>query len=419
MRVPARNPEPFQQSRPTLEPSPSTRGPSEHEIADSIARNFSIVLGGPVYDFLKRFGIVRFALPNVLRRIAAVVAVTWLPLLLASLKDGLAFGHRVSIPFLLDVSMYGRFLLALPLLLLGEIIIDPAIRLAVAEFLDAGLIPDQELPKFESILQRMLRVRDAWIPEVILLALAFFPVFLFQHEWTAGAVSSWHTTAQGLTGAGWWFAVFSGPFLRFIIYRWAFRYFIWSALLWRIGRMHLILMPTHPDHAAGLNFLGLAQKHFGVLLCALGCAFAGRVANSLLFEGSPLSSFKYLMMGFIALSVIVGVLPLLLLTPTLMDVRKAGILEYGRLANYYTKSFDRKWVHYIERPSEPLLGTGDIQSLADIGNSFAFVDAMRIVPITRRLILQLAFQAALPLIPVIVVGTPLPQLVEAITKMVV
>jgi len=181
--------------------------------------------------------------------------------------------------------MYGRFLLALPLPLLGDIMIDPAIRLAVAEFLNASLIPDQELPKVENILQRMLRLRDAWIPEIILFALAFFPVFLFQHEWGAGAVSSWHTTAKGLTGAGWWYAVFSGPFLRFVIYRWAFRYFIWSALLGRIGRLHLTLMPTHPDHAAGLNFLGLAQKHFGVL-CALGCAFAGREANSRLFEGA-------------------------------------------------------------------------------------------------------------------------------------
>jgi len=419
MGAPARNPDLSRQSRSALEQARPSHSRNALESAESAVRDFSIIVGGPVYDFLQRLGLVRFALPNVLRRIAAVVAATWLPLLLLSLKDGVALGHEVSIPFLFDVSMYGRFLLALPLLLLGEIMIDPAIRLALAEFIDAGLIPNQEMPEFENILQRMLRLRNAWIPEVILLALAFFPVFLFQHEWSAGAVSSWHTTAQGLTGAGWWFAVFSGPFLRFIIYRWAFRYFIWAALLWRIGRLHLILMPTHPDHAAGLNFLALTQKHFGILLCALGCGFAGRVANSLLFEGAPLSSFKFLMLGYLALAVIVGLLPLTLLAPTLMNVRKAGIVEYGRLANSYTKSFDRKWVHYVERPSESLLGTGDIQSLADMGNSFAFVEAMNIVPITRRLILQLGFQAALPLIPVIVVGTPVPQLVEAITKTVV
>src|SRR5262245_48842378 len=135
MGVPARNPELAQQSRPSLEPPTSACGPSAWESAESTVQKFSIVLGGPVYDLLQRLGLFRFALPNVLRRIVLVVALTWLPLLLLSLKDGVAVGHRVSIPFLFDFSMYGRFLLALPLLLVAEIVIDPAIRLAVTEFL--------------------------------------------------------------------------------------------------------------------------------------------------------------------------------------------------------------------------------------------------------------------------------------------
>src|SRR5215467_3632472 len=96
--------------------------------------DFSIVVGGPVYDFLLRVGLVRIGLPNILRRIAALVALTWLPLLLLSLKDGFAFGHQVRIPLLYDFSMYGRFLLGLPLLMLAEIVIDPTIRRSVQEF---------------------------------------------------------------------------------------------------------------------------------------------------------------------------------------------------------------------------------------------------------------------------------------------
>jgi len=52
-----------------------------------------------------------------------------------------------------------------------------------------------------------------------------------------------------------------------------------------------------------------------------------------------------------------------------------------------------------------------------MGNSFDFVDAMTIAPVTKRLMLQLAGQAALPLVPVIILGTPLPELVHAIVKM--
>jgi hypothetical protein len=415
MATHARDPE-FPETRPTLE---KPRSLGDHGAQqDSPAGNFSIVVGGPVYDLLLRLGLARESLPNISRRILAAVAMTWLPLLLLSLKDGLAFGHQVRVPLLYDLSMYGRFLFGLPLLLLAEVVIDPAIRQAVAEFVDAGLVQGQEVPRFENVLRGVQRLRDSWIPEVILFVLAFFPVFLWQHEWTTGALSSWHTTARGLTAAGWWFAVSSAPLLRFIIYRWCFRYFIWAALLWRISRLHLTLMPTHPDHVAGLNFLATPQRHFGILFCALGCTFAGRVANSMLFEGARLASFKSLMAGYVVMSLIVGLLPLTLLAPKLKNVRNAGLLAYGRLANTYTESFDRKWVHCVRPPSEPLLGTGDIQSLADLGNSFALIEGMKTTPISKKLALQIAGQTTIPLVPLIILGTPAPELIRAVVKMV-
>jgi hypothetical protein len=412
----ARNPDFPRSARPTLEPVPS-QGASEQDI-ESAVHEFSIVMGGPIYDFLLSHGLLRFALPNLVRRILVMVALTWLPLLLLSLKDGLAFGHRVTVPFLADFSMYGRFLFSLPLLVIAEAVIDPSIRVAVGEFVDARLVPAEELPSFLAVLARTRKLRDSWTAELISLILAFFPVFLFQHEWTAGAVSSWHTIGLGLTAGGWWYALFSTPLLRFIMYRWTFRYFVWAILLWRISRLRLVLMPTHPDHAAGLNFLGIAQKRFGILFCAMGCSFAGRVVNSLVFEGVPITSFKLLIPAFIVLSVLAGLLPLILLAPKLATVRRTGLLEYGRLANSYTVSFDRKWVHTAEPASEKLLGNNDIQSLADMGNSFAFVDSMTTAPITKRLTLQLAGQAALPLIPVIVFGTPTPELIRAVMKMI-
>lgn len=261
MGATSRNPDLPRPDRQTLEPVPSPRGASEQETADSAVHQFSIVMGGPIYDFLLRHGYLRFELPNLVRRILLLVSLTWLPLLLLSLIDGAAFGHRVTIPFLADLSMYGRFVVGLPLLLIAEVIIDPSIRTVVGEFLDERLVSDEELPEFEAVLAKARKLRDSWIPEVILLVLAFFPVFLFQHEFAIGAVSSWHTRGRGLTAAGWWYALFSTPLLRFVIYRWLFRYFVWSLLLWRIGRLRLSLVPTHPDHAAGLNFLGIAQKN--------------------------------------------------------------------------------------------------------------------------------------------------------------
>src|SRR5690349_3662556 len=111
MGMPARNP---QLPGPELQAIPKQ---TQRESVESTVRNFSIVLGGPVYDLLLRFGIVRTDLPNLMRRIVVLIALTWLPLLLLSLKDGIAFGHQVKVPLLYDFSIYGRFFLGLPLLL--------------------------------------------------------------------------------------------------------------------------------------------------------------------------------------------------------------------------------------------------------------------------------------------------------------
>jgi hypothetical protein len=399
-------------------PSPGPEHRSPDDSIESAVRDYSIVVGGPVYDFLLRSRIVAQNLPNILRRVVALVVITWVPLLLLSIRDGVAFGNKVRVPFLYDFSAYGRFLLALPLLIIAEIVIDPGIRMVIAEITQGRFIRNADLPHFESILRTTQRWRDSAVPEIALLVFAFFPLFLFQREWSPGVVSSWHTTDRGLTAAGWFFAVFSAPLLRFITYRWTFRYVVWASLLWRLGRMPLVLVPTHPDHDAGLNFLAIAQRRFGILFCALGCVFAGRVADTMVFESVPLSSFESLMGGFVVMSLVVALLPLALLAPKLRKVRVRGLLEYGRLANAYSESFDRKWVHPSQRVSEPLLGTSDIQSLADMANSFALVGSMSIVPITKRLILQLAAQTALPLLPLIVIGTPTSQLARAILKMI-
>ena len=405
-------------SCPMLETADGIGDQSAQEIAGGAAKDFSIVVGGPVYDLLRRLHLVQQTLRNAWARVFGVLAVIWLPLLLLSLRDGMAFGHQVKIPFLYDFAVYGRFLIGLPLLLYAELWIDPQVRQAVSEFLEARLVPEQELPNFQDVLLRVGRMRDSWIPEVVLLVSAFFPTFVFQHDWVAGGVTSWHTTATGLSPEGWWFAVCSAPVIRYIAYRWVFRYLLWAVLLRKISRLQLTLMPTHPDRAAGLNFLAATQKHFGILACALGCSVAGRVANTMVFEGVPLASFKSTLVGFLVLSVIVGLLPLALLFPKLKKVRKEGLLEYGRLANTYTGAFDRKWVHPAARPSEPLLGTPDLQSLADLGNSFAFVENMRWAPISRKLVQQLAGWSAIPLIPIIIFGTPTAELVQQVIKMI-
>ena len=102
--------------------------------------------------------------------------------------------------------------------------------------------------------------------------------------------------------------------------------------------------------------------------------------------------------------------PLLIFAPTLLQVKQRGQLNYGALASTYTQAFHAKWIK--GRPTnEELLGTADLQSLADLGNSFEVIDNMRIVPFSRNDALLLALAAVLPMLPLLLFVLPLNELI--------
>jgi hypothetical protein len=63
-----------------------------------------------------------------------------------------------------------------------------------------------------------------------------------------------------------------------------------------------------------------------------------------------------------------------------------------------------------------MLGSGDIQSLADLGNSFAVVREMRVIPFATGDVLRLLVAAVVPMVPLLLTIMPLDQLVTEAIK---
>jgi hypothetical protein len=63
-------------------------------------------------------------------------------------------------------------------------------------------------------------------------------------------------------------------------------------------------------------------------------------------------------------------------------------------------------------PDEPLIGSADIQSLADLGNSLEVVRTMRVAPITKEDILQLMATTLAPMVPLLLTMMPLGDLLK-------
>jgi hypothetical protein len=123
-----------------------------------------------------------------------------------------------------------------------------------------------------------------------------------------------------------------------------------------------------------------------------------------------------LLAGQIA-SIVAILAPLLLFTPKLARAKREGLAEYGTFASSDVMDFDQKWLRSKVNEGE-LLGTGDIQSLADLGNIFAVVREMRAVPFATDDVLRLLIATVVPIVPLLLTIIPLEQLVTQAIKII-
>ena len=181
--------------------------------------------------------------------------------------------------------------------------------------------------------------------------------------------------------------------------RWYLRLIVWIRFLWQVSRLNLHLVATHPDRAAGLAFLGKSSYAFGGILFAQGAILSGTIASRVLYQGRSLLSFKMEAIGLTALFLLFILGPLLMFTPQLARAKREGLSKYGRLASRYVEEFEEKWVVRSTSQPDELLGAADIQSLADLGNSYAVVREMRPVPFGLDDMTRLTVATAAPLLP--------------------
>ncbi len=400
----------------------AVRDPAGRETRPPDPYDFSVVLGGPLYQLVRRAHMSGEALELLHVRVIVISLVAWLPLLILSALGGRAWGSAVRVPFLLDVEVHARFLVALPLLILAELVVHQRMRPLVRQFLERDLIPDSSRARFDAALPAALRLRNSVLAEVLLIAFVYIVgVGYIWPQYGALEVATWAAAPEGsgrrLAPAGWWFAYVSLPLFQFILFRWYFRLFIWMRFLWHVAWCELRLIPTHPDGAGGLGFLAGTVVAFAPLLAAHGALVAGLIANQIFFQGKALLDFKVELAVLVAFLLVAVLGPLLLFVPHLSKARRVGLREYGTLAQRYVREFDDKWLRGAP-PSEPLVGSSDIQSLADLGNSFQIVRGMSLVPFTRTTVVQLAVVTLLPVAPLLLTMISLEELLKRLLQVV-
>ena len=103
---------------------------------------------GLAYRIALRLGFTHPVALGLLRRIGLLGLVTSVPLLLLSIATGLAYGDRVQVPLLRDPAFYCRYLVALPLLILAEVVVARGLAVQSGYFLESGLILRRSAPRY-------------------------------------------------------------------------------------------------------------------------------------------------------------------------------------------------------------------------------------------------------------------------------
>jgi hypothetical protein len=360
---------------------------------------------------------------ELLRRRGVVISLcAWLPLLFLSVLEGHAFGGGIKIPFLYDVEVNVRFLIALPLLIIAEVIVHQRLSTPVHRFVERRIIEGTEdLSRFNAAVKSAIRARNSVTLEGALLVLVYtLGLWFWRNKIALLGGTTWYAIPQAprlhLTLAGYWYAFVSIPIFQFILLRWYLRLVLWFRLLWHVSRLDLHLTAAHPDGAGGIAFLGKSSYAFGPILFAHGALLAGLIADRILYDGRSLISFKMEAAGFVVFYVLFFLAPLVMFTPQLVRTKQKGSAEYGLLANRYVFGFENRWIRGCGEETSELLGTPDLQSLADLANSYSIVRTMRIVPFGIEEITRLAATTAAPLLPLMLTVFSVEELLTRLMK---
>ena len=385
------------------------------------SEEFSLVLGGPLYQLLRRSKLIQPPFGNLGWRIGTITALAWLPLVPLTIFGG-RFAEGVSVPFLYDFEVHARLLFSLPLMILAEVVVHFRMRAIAAQFVERRLVTNEVRPAFDEVLSSAMRLRNSLAPEIAMLVLVFLAGPWIWRSALALHSDTWYATAAGAssgpTPAGRWYAFVSVPVFQFILLRWYYRIFIWCRFLFQVSRLDLNLVPLHPDRCCGLGFVGNVVTAFAPLLLAHSGLVAGFLANRILHEGAALPDYRFELVGMAVFLLVLVFGPLCVFVPKLNAARLAGLRTYGRLASDYVVGFAGKWTRGGAGDSEPLLGSSDIQSLADLDGSYSIVREMKLIPFGTQTIARFLVIIALPLAPLGLTMFSLEELLKRLIQIV-
>jgi hypothetical protein len=373
----------------------------------------SLIRDDLLFRLQRRFGLIPEHGLGLIRRAVFFSLLAWLPVAAWAVYNGRALPGTVNEPLLQHFGIHVRFLLALPLLIIGEGGVHRMTTRLIPYFHSSGLIRKEQREAFREVLRGIIQLRNSSLPWIVIAALivawlGFQPPSQDKHELVWANIGE--PTRFDVGFGGWWLDHVAQPIFLALLCVWLWRLILLFLLLKRIAALDLQIVPTHSDRAGGLGFLQRLPKAFSLFAFALSAVLASRLAHDVIYHGVHVMSLKLEVVVFLILLMMLFLTPLIVFIPKLVVAKRQALLDYGALVGEHGRLVHRRWIlgESLEDPS--LLEAQEIGPVADAVSLYEAVANMRAAPIGKTAILAVVLPAAIPILALFAIEIPIKEM---------
>ena len=380
-------------------------------------RGFSLFEDDLVSRAFSALGMGSYRGWHLVKRSFLLIAVTWIPLALLAIVSEVHWIQPPGQNFFLDFAAYGQLLIGLPMFLIAERVIDGQTRDAARCFLTTGVVEVGDAVRLFHLNSRVERLRKRLGPELVCIAFAYGVTAAWMIPEMQNDRNTWHAMDpinqwQSLTWPGLYLLAVVGPLTTYWWLRWSWKIGIWSWYLYRLSRLRLNLVASHPDKTGGIGFLSDAQTKFGLVILAYGISYiAPTILYKLKFEGATivvLSVWGYAA-SFVIGAPLLFTLPLFMFTKQLYHAKSRALEVFQERSMERAKAFEEKWLKACTSGQYELMSGSDLAGLNALNQVYHHIHTMRVVPFDLRSFSELVGSALGPMVPLLPYIVDLPD----------
>lgn len=399
--------------------SPQTTNPTQAPGNDNPLEMFSVVRDDFAYQVQRRLGLIPANGLGIVRRAMIWSMVAWLPIVAWALLSGRLTAHTANEPLLGHFGIHVRFLIGVPLLIIAGGVVHAAMYRLLPQFITAGVVPVEELPRLKEIVSGISRLRGGATPWLIIFGIVIAGATLGDILHQAHEIE-WATTpenaSKSLGFGAWWFLYIGRPIYLTLQLTWVWRVILSFMLFRRIAGLNLSLVPTHPDRAGGLGFLAGIPSAFAPIMFATTVVIAGMFAHDVVYHGVSVESLYVEMGVFVAVLVLLFLSPMLAFSGALARARRKALLDYGALVSHHGRLVRQRWIDKKDVADDAILGAPELGPVVDVSAMYDAVKEMRTVPLAKSSVATLVVAAAAPMIGVLAIEIPIVELLKTLAR---